>query len=78
MRETNAELLGKDVIDQTETVYGLDEEGEINGSYRPSGHPGVRPCLFIVSERRDTHSISVSSGSPPATSSLLVSSPRRW
>ncbi|KAI0741575.1 FAD/NAD-P-binding domain-containing protein [Daedaleopsis nitida] len=41
MRETNTELLGKDVIDQTEPVYGLDEEGEIKGSYRPSGHPGL-------------------------------------
>ncbi len=41
MREANAELLGKNVIEQTEEVYGLDDEGEIKGSYRPSGHPGV-------------------------------------
>ena len=41
MREANTELLGKNVIDQTEEVYGLDDEGEIKGSYRPSGHPGV-------------------------------------
>lgn len=42
MREANIELFGEDVINQTEEVYGLDEEGEIKGSYRPSGHPGVR------------------------------------
>ncbi|RPD53948.1 FAD/NAD-P-binding domain-containing protein [Lentinus tigrinus ALCF2SS1-7] len=41
MREANSELLGKNVIDQTEEVYGLDDEGEIKGSYRPSGHPGL-------------------------------------
>ena len=41
MREVASELIGKDVIGQTEEVYGLDEEGELRGSYRPSGHPGV-------------------------------------
>ena len=45
IRETNRELLGGDLIDQTEEVYGLDEEGEIKGSYRPCGHPGVRPFV---------------------------------
>ncbi len=34
-------ILGKDIIGKTKPVWGLDEEGEINGSYRPSGHPGV-------------------------------------
>ena len=29
MREANVELFGEDVINQTEEVYGLDEEGEI-------------------------------------------------
>ena len=41
IRETNIELLGEDVINQTEEVFGLDEEGEIEGSYRPCGYPGV-------------------------------------
>ncbi|KAI9066764.1 FAD/NAD-P-binding domain-containing protein [Trametes sanguinea] len=41
MREANRETFGKEVIDQTDEVYGLDEEGEIKGSYRPSGHPGL-------------------------------------
>nr|VWO94810.1 L-ornithine 5-monooxygenase (L-ornithine N(5)-oxygenase) [Ganoderma boninense] len=41
IRETNRELLGADIVDQTEEVYGLDDEGEIKGSYRPCGHPGL-------------------------------------
>ena len=41
MRESNAALLGKGIIDQLDDVYGLDEEGEIKGSYRPCGYPGV-------------------------------------
>ncbi|RPD81236.1 dimethylaniline monooxygenase (N-oxide-forming) [Lentinus tigrinus ALCF2SS1-7] len=47
MREVNAELLGEGVIGQTDEVYGLDAEGEIKGSYRPSGHPGVRHLVCI-------------------------------
>ncbi|KAI0677130.1 dimethylaniline monooxygenase (N-oxide-forming) [Trametes maxima] len=39
IREANAEVLGHEIINQTDEVYGLDEEGEIKGSYRPSGHP---------------------------------------
>ncbi|PIL34644.1 hypothetical protein GSI_03423 [Ganoderma sinense ZZ0214-1] len=41
IRETNIELLGEDVINQTGEVFGLDTEGEIKGSYRPCGHPGL-------------------------------------
>ena len=40
-RESNAALLGKDIVDQLDDVYGLDEEGEMRGSYRPCGYPGV-------------------------------------
>ncbi|KAJ6515433.1 FAD/NAD-P-binding domain-containing protein [Mycena sanguinolenta] len=29
------------VIDQTSFLWGLDEEGELNGCYRPSGYPGL-------------------------------------
>ena len=47
MREVNAELFGEEVIGKTDEVYGLDAEGEIKGSYRPSGHPGVR-CVFTL------------------------------
>ena len=42
IREIHMELFGEDVIGRTEKVWGLDEEGEINGSYRPCGYPGVR------------------------------------
>lgn len=30
-----------DEVDKTGPVYGVDEEGEIQGAYRPTGHPGV-------------------------------------
>lgn len=29
------------MMDRTKQVWGLDEEGEISGSYRPSGQKGV-------------------------------------
>ncbi|PIL37042.1 hypothetical protein GSI_00734 [Ganoderma sinense ZZ0214-1] len=41
MRENNKELFGEDVIAMTDEVYGLDAEGELRGSYRPSGYPGL-------------------------------------
>ncbi|KAJ3550899.1 hypothetical protein NM688_g4973 [Phlebia brevispora] len=41
MREVNKTLFGADVIDKTSAVWGMDEEGEICGSYRPSGYPGL-------------------------------------
>ncbi|KAJ6608145.1 hypothetical protein B0H10DRAFT_2227167 [Mycena sp. CBHHK59/15] len=34
-------LFGDSVIDQTSVVWGVDEEGELNGCYCPSGHPGL-------------------------------------
>ena len=42
MREVNKQLFGAHVIDKTRKVWGLDEEGEMSGSFRPSGYPGVR------------------------------------
>ncbi|KAH9853605.1 FAD/NAD-P-binding domain-containing protein [Lenzites betulinus] len=41
IREANRALLGEEVMSQTKDIYGLDSEGEIKGSYRPSGHPGL-------------------------------------
>ncbi|RPD67297.1 dimethylaniline monooxygenase (N-oxide-forming) [Lentinus tigrinus ALCF2SS1-7] len=41
IKESNRALFGDDVIERTKPVYGLDEEGELRGSYRPSGHPGL-------------------------------------
>ncbi|KAJ7595852.1 FAD/NAD-P-binding domain-containing protein [Mycena floridula] len=33
-------LFGDDVIDQSGPIWGLDEENQIKGCYRPSGYPG--------------------------------------
>jgi len=41
MRESSRDILGDKNIDKTGPVYGLDEEGELRGSYRPTGHPGL-------------------------------------
>ncbi|CAL1707713.1 unnamed protein product [Somion occarium] len=41
MREVNTDLFGEDVINRTSQVAGYDEEGELRGAYRPSGHPGL-------------------------------------
>ncbi|KAK7008195.1 hypothetical protein R3P38DRAFT_2791530 [Favolaschia claudopus] len=40
IRDTLRQIFGDEIIDQTSTVWGVDEEGELNGCYRPSGHPG--------------------------------------
>jgi cation diffusion facilitator CzcD-associated flavoprotein CzcO len=39
MRDTLRPIVGDEIADQLTVVWGLDEEGEINGLYRPSGHP---------------------------------------
>ncbi|KAJ6608417.1 FAD/NAD-P-binding domain-containing protein [Mycena sp. CBHHK59/15] len=41
IRDTMRGLFGDSVIDQTSVVWGVDEEGELNGCYCPSGHPGL-------------------------------------
>ncbi|KAJ7736035.1 FAD/NAD-P-binding domain-containing protein [Mycena maculata] len=41
IRETMRELFGDATIDQTSIVWGTDEEGELNGCYCPTGHPGL-------------------------------------
>ncbi|KAF7353380.1 Flavin-binding monooxygenase [Mycena sanguinolenta] len=41
IRDTMRGLFGDSTIDQTDAVWGLDEEGELKGVYRPSGHPGL-------------------------------------
>lgn len=40
------ELFGKEVIDRTSEIWGIDEHGELRIGYRPSGQPGVRDCPF--------------------------------
>jgi cation diffusion facilitator CzcD-associated flavoprotein CzcO len=39
MRDTIRPIVGDGLADQLTVVWGLDDEGEINGLYRPSGHP---------------------------------------
>ncbi|KAL5498274.1 hypothetical protein ACEPAH_2414 [Sanghuangporus vaninii] len=41
IRPSMEKLFGKDTIEGTSEVWGLDEEGELRGCYRPSGHPGL-------------------------------------
>ncbi|KZV81957.1 FAD/NAD(P)-binding domain-containing protein [Exidia glandulosa HHB12029] len=41
IRHTASKIFGKDLIDKTTQVWGLDDEGETRGMYRPSGHPGL-------------------------------------
>ncbi|KAJ7486972.1 FAD/NAD-P-binding domain-containing protein [Mycena latifolia] len=41
IRDTLRPLFGDAVMDQTSVVRGVDEEGELNGCYRPSGYPGL-------------------------------------
>ncbi|KAL3470485.1 hypothetical protein BJX99DRAFT_267399 [Aspergillus californicus] len=40
MHESVRRVLGDHVADRCKQVWGLDEEGEINTIWRPSGHPG--------------------------------------
>ncbi|KAH7881049.1 FAD/NAD-P-binding domain-containing protein [Lentinula edodes] len=41
IRDIMKDTFGEETIELTAPVWGLDEEGEIQGSYRPSGHPGL-------------------------------------
>jgi len=38
-RPSMEKTFGEEIISRTKKVWGMDEEGEICGSYRPSGHP---------------------------------------
>ncbi|GJF00330.1 NAD(P)/FAD-dependent oxidoreductase [Phanerochaete sordida] len=40
-REMYRRVFGEDVIDKTSDVWGLDEEVELQGCYRPTGNPGL-------------------------------------
>ncbi|KAK3062651.1 hypothetical protein LTS18_003626, partial [Coniosporium uncinatum] len=41
MRTSLRKALGEEVADSCKDVWGLDDEGELNAMWRPSGHPGV-------------------------------------
>ena len=40
-----AELLGYDIASQIEDFWGLDEEGETRGAFKPSGREFSNPSL---------------------------------
>lgn len=44
-RELARPILGDEFTDQLSPIWGLDEFGEINGTFRESGHPHL---WFIV------------------------------
>jgi hypothetical protein len=39
--ETWSSLLSPEIIDRAGPAWGLDEEGEFRGAYRPTGQPGL-------------------------------------
>ena len=42
MPDTVVSLLGSEVVGPTgPKIWGLDEEGELNGIFRPTGHSGL-------------------------------------
>ncbi|KAF7359206.1 Flavin-binding monooxygenase [Mycena sanguinolenta] len=53
IRDSMRGIFGDSVIDQTSPVWGLDDEGELRGIYRPSGYPGVSIVLGSVDEFGD-------------------------
>ncbi|KZT03173.1 FAD/NAD-P-binding domain-containing protein [Laetiporus sulphureus 93-53] len=40
-REDLKQIFGEEIIGSTGPLWGLDDEGEIRGCYRPTGHPGL-------------------------------------
>ncbi|KAG6815338.1 hypothetical protein H0H87_002808, partial [Tephrocybe sp. NHM501043] len=41
IRDSMKETFGDETIERTSQVWNLDEEGELRGSFRPTGHPGL-------------------------------------
>ena len=79
MREVTKELMGEDVINQTEDLFpGMDEEGELKGSYRPCGHPGVRRPIFSTTNALTATRPTYSSGSRRPTSLCLEPCRSLW
>ena len=46
MREALAPMLGTDVTSRLEDWWGIDEEGELKGAYKPSGRKSLFICAF--------------------------------
>lgn len=43
-----ARIFGSKVARQTSPLWGMNEEGEVNGAYTPSGCPGVRVHVWCL------------------------------
>ncbi|KAK2739782.1 hypothetical protein FQN57_006479 [Myotisia sp. PD_48] len=41
IRDSIAVMLGQNIADQVEEFWGLDEEGELHGAFKPTGHPAL-------------------------------------
>jgi putative flavoprotein involved in K+ transport len=52
MREAARRILGDEVADRCKPVWGLDDEGELSGLYRPTGHPGLWFASHGLSDSR--------------------------
>jgi hypothetical protein len=80
IRDTMRTVFGDAVIDQTRQVWGVDEEGELNGCYGPSGHPGVSQLkLFHIKHKVSLrYPILISFGMLLAILAPHVSTPSSW
>ena len=79
MREVYKKTFGEDVINGTSETWGLDSEGELQGSFRPIGHPGVSPGRVPASTNRETDGMfSFSYGTRLATSTTVASCRNNW
>ncbi|KAK0238271.1 FAD/NAD-P-binding domain-containing protein [Armillaria nabsnona] len=41
IRDTIKGMFGEAIMERTSQIWGLDEEGELNGCFKPSGYPGL-------------------------------------
>ncbi|KAK0482195.1 hypothetical protein IW261DRAFT_1417804 [Armillaria novae-zelandiae] len=48
IRDTLKDVFGEAITERTGPIWGLDEEGELNGCFKPSGHPGFTLLLALV------------------------------
>lgn len=42
------EVFGPQIIEQAGPLWGTDDEGELRGIYRPTGHKGVCTLAFLL------------------------------
>lgn len=71
-------LFSDRVIDQTSPVWGTDEEGEVRGCYRASGHPGVCAHHLPLNPTKNPNNKLFSSGLLPVILPSHGSTRSRW